>query len=74
MAFQAALMTISMRNMNMPSDAAWIALRDSISQDLVSMPEISASQLKALMPQHQARVMRLIKMCQNMSSNMTTKQ
>lgn len=64
----------SMRTMNMPSDAAWIALRDSIRQDLVSMPELSASQLKVLMRQHQARVMRLMKMHQNMTDNMTKPQ
>ena len=64
----------SMRSMNMPSDAAWIALRDSIRQDLVGMPDISASQLKALMPQHQSRVMRLIRMHQAMTANMTKKQ
>lgn len=60
----------SMRDMNMPSDAVWIALRDSIRQDLVRMPDLDASQLKALMPQHQARVMRLMNMHGTMTRNM----
>lgn len=60
----------SMRRMNMPSDAAWISLRDSIRQDLTHMPELSASQLRTLMPQHHGRLTRFMKMHKNMTSNM----
>lgn len=60
----------SMRRMNMPSDPAWIALRDSIRQDLTHMPELSASQLRTLMPQHHGRLTRLMKMHENMTDKM----
>jgi len=60
----------SMQNMNMPSDAAWIALRDSIRQDLVRMPELGANQLKEFMRPHQTRLMRLMNMHEIMAGNM----
>ena len=53
-------MNSEMRQMNMSPDAAWTATIDSVRQDLTNMPEMSASQLKATMPDHRARVMRLL--------------
>ena len=51
-----------MRQMNMASDAAWTATVDSLRQDLVRMPELSAGELKAMMPAHEGRVSRLAAM------------
>ena len=53
-------MNSEMRQMNMSPDAAWTATIDSVRQDLTNMPEMSGSQLKAMMPDHHARVMRLL--------------
>ena len=52
----------AMQRMNMTADSTWLALRDSIRQDLIHMPELSAGQLKTTMPNHEARLMRLMKM------------
>lgn len=49
-----------MRDMNMPSDAAWTATVDSLRRDLTRMPEMSASELHQFMPTHEARVKRLM--------------
>jgi len=36
------------RSMSMPANASWTALMDSVRQDLVSMPDMTAQQLKGL--------------------------
>ena len=54
-------MNSEMREMNMSPDAAWTATIDSVRQDLTNMPDMSGSQLKAMMPEHHARVMRLLR-------------
>ena len=61
----------SMRQMNMPPDAAWMALRDSIRQDVTHMPDLSPSQLRTLMPQHDERLNRLMKMHKDMTGKVT---
>jgi hypothetical protein len=61
----------SMRQMNMPTDSAWIALRDSISQDVTHMPDLSPSQLRTLIPQHHERLSRLMKMHKDMTGKVT---
>ena len=53
-------MNAEMRSMNMPADPAWSATVDSIRQDLIHMPDMSGKELKAMMPAHGARVMRLL--------------
>jgi hypothetical protein len=53
-------MNQEMRNMNMSGGAAWAALADSVRQDLVRLPEMSASELRNAMPAHRARVTRLM--------------
>ena len=57
----------SMRQMNMPTDAAWMALRDSILQDVTHMPDLSPSQLKTLIPQHHERLNRFMRMHKDMT-------
>lgn len=55
-----ASMNREMRDMDMPTDEPWDATVDSLRNDLVSMPEMDAAELEALMPAHRRRVMRLI--------------
>ena len=52
----------SMQRMNMPSDSARTALRDSIRQDLIYLPELSVAQLKSSMPKHASRLARFMRM------------
>jgi len=65
-----AAMNGEMRAMNMTSDAAWTALGDSIRQDLTRLPEMGGAELKAYMPAHHARLMRLMQTHQAMSGTM----
>lgn len=61
-----AQMNGEMRGMQMPADARWTATADSLRQDLVRMPELSAPELKAMMPAHLERVKRLMDMHRGM--------
>jgi aryl-alcohol dehydrogenase-like predicted oxidoreductase len=61
-----AQMNQQMQSMHMPADTKWTALADSVRQDLVRMPGMSDQALKGFMPPHQARVMRLMAMHQQM--------
>jgi hypothetical protein len=63
-------MSSEMRSMNMSADAAWTATADSVRQDLVRMPEMSAQELKTAMPAHHARVIRLMDMHRRMMGAM----
>ena len=53
-------MNSDMRSMNMPGDQVWNATADALRQDLTRMPELSGQELKAMMPAHHARIMRLL--------------
>ena len=59
-----------MRSMNMSADASWTALVDSIRQDLVHLPDISAAQLKDFLSLHQGRLERLMAMHEKMMGSM----
>lgn len=59
----------AMQRMNMTADSNWTALRDSIRQDLIHMPELTAAQLKTGMPNHEVRLMRFMKMHADMMRN-----
>ncbi len=61
-----AQMNQQMRSMNMTADPQWMALVDSLRQDLVRMPEMSPTLLQNLMPAHRARVTRLMQMHRSM--------
>ena len=63
-------MSADMRSMNMPADAAWSATADSLRQDLAHMPDMSAAELKAMMPAHNVRMTRLMQMHRDMASKM----
>ena len=55
-----------MRKMNMPPDARWTALTDSVRQDLVRMTEMSTGELRSFMSEHGERVVRLMEMHRTM--------
>lgn len=59
-----------MRQMNMKSDAAWQATIDSLRQDNLRLPDMSAAQLRSFIQGHSARVMRLMDMHRSMMGNM----
>ena len=61
-------MTSESRAMNLPPNAAWNALADSVRQDLVRLPEMNKNEVKQAMPADCARVTRLIRMHQTMMS------
>jgi hypothetical protein len=65
-------MNHEMQQMHMAADAQWTLLTDSLREDLVHMPEMTATQLRAAMPAHAARVMRLIGMHRAMMGGMSS--
>ena len=48
------------------ADSDWSTTMDSVRQDLVRMPEMSEQELRALMPAHRDRVVRLMEMHRSM--------
>lgn len=65
-----AQMNREMRDMNMTADAEWDETVDSLRQDLVRMPEMTAAELEVLMPEHRERVTRLMEMHRGMMGSM----
>ena len=65
-----AEMNREMQGMKMAPDTAWSATADSLRQDLTRMPEMSAQELAAFMPEHQGRMMRLMEMHRGMMGGM----
>ena len=63
-------MNSEMRSMNMAADSEWNATVDSLRQDLIRMPEMGGQELKAMMPSHHARMMRLMQMHRDMVGGM----
>ena len=59
-------MNQDMRGMNVPTNAAWTSTMDSLQQDLLRQPKMSAGDLAASLPAHQARIRRLIQMHRDM--------
>ena len=54
----------------MQADPLWQATVDSLRNDLTRMPDLSARELAALMPEHRTRVMRLMEMHRGMMQGM----
>jgi hypothetical protein len=63
-------MNTEMRSMNMTADARWIALMDSVRQDLVRLPELNPQQLQASVPAHHNRLTRLMQSNREMMKRM----
>ena len=53
---------------SLAGDAAWTATVDSLQDDLTRMPNFGDDELRAFMPAHQDRVMRLIRMHRSMTA------
>lgn len=66
-----AQMNREMRDMNMTADQEWTSTIEALRQDLVAIPEMSAAETEAFMPEHHARVMRLMEMHQQMMTGMS---
>ena len=64
-------MNREMQGMNMAADPQWTALTDSLRDDLVRMPQMSAAEMEAFMSAHQGRVTRLMEMHGSMMGGMT---
>ena len=65
-----AQMNREMREMDMDGDAAWNAAVDSLRDDLVRMPDMDSAELQAMMPEHRARMTRLMEMHRAMVEDM----
>lgn len=63
-------MSAEMRKMNMPADAAFTAIGDSLRQDLVRMPDLPATELARYFPAHHGRMMRYMKAHEQMMKGM----
>ena len=59
-----------MRDMNMSSNPEWNDTVAALRDDLVRLPEMTADELQAFLPEHQERINRLIEMHRGMMSNM----
>ena len=57
-----AQMDREMQGMSKPADPAWTALADSLRDDQVRMPAMTAAEMEASMPAHHGRVTRLMEM------------
>ena len=55
-------MNHEMGSMHTPASAAWMATRDSVDRDLMRFPMMSAGDLQAMLPAHEARLRRLMQM------------
>jgi hypothetical protein len=58
-------MTSESRAMHLPANAAYTALADSVRRDLSRLSGMKKDELKAAMPAHCARVMRLMRIHKN---------
>lgn len=63
------MMSSGMQGMTMQHDAGWMALNDSVQQDLTAMPGMSGDALQARMQLHIGRMRRMMTMYQGMPHN-----
>ncbi|TFG44684.1 MAG: hypothetical protein E4H41_07060 [Gemmatimonadales bacterium] len=62
-------MDSGMQGMNMQRDSGWMALNDSVRQDLATMPDLSGAALQVRMQAHIGRMRRMMTMYQGMPHN-----
>jgi len=65
-----AQMNREMRDMDMADDPEWDETITGLRDDLVRLPEMTAEELRAFMPEHHARIDRLVEMHRSMASDM----
>lgn len=63
-------MNREMREMNMPADEEWSSVVEGVREDLRRLPEMTAAELEAVLPEHRARVLRLLDMHREMMAGM----
>jgi len=63
------MMGSGMEGMNMQRDSGWMALNDSVQQDLTAMPGMSGDALQVRMQAHIGRMRRMMTMYQGMPHN-----
>ena len=63
-------MNREMREMDMAADPEWDSTVEALREDLRRLPEMSAAELEGFMPEHRARVVRLLDMHQAMMADM----
>jgi hypothetical protein len=63
------MMDSAMQGMNMQRDAGWVALNDSVQQDLAAMPSLSGDALRVRMQSHTGRMRRMMATYQGMPHN-----
>lgn len=63
-------MNSDMSAANMPVDAAWNAMMDSLRTDLDAMSDMRPAELHAMMPEHRRRTMRVMEMHRQMMAGM----
>jgi len=63
------MMSSGMQGMNMQQDAGWMALSDSVKQDLATMPDLAGDSLQVYMMAHIGRIRRMMTMYQGMPHN-----
>ena len=61
-----SMMSTGMQGMNMQPDSGWVALSDSVSQDLTAMPGMTDGALQSRMQSHIGRMRRMMTMYQGM--------
>ena len=61
-----AQMKMDMSGMKMPADPKWLALMDSVRNDVSRMQEMNSADLAKAVPAHHARLIRLMEMHQKM--------
>lgn len=61
-----SMMSSGMQGMNMQPDSGWVALSDSVRQDLTAMPGMTDGALQSRMQSHIGRMHRMMTMYQGM--------
>ena len=65
-----AQMNAAMVSGNTGASAGWMATRDSVNQDLMRFPTMSAHDIQAMLPGHEGRINRLMQMHRGSMGNM----
>lgn len=65
-----AQMNQEMRSMDMSDNTEWNETVNALREDLVRLPEMTAEELKAFIPEHEERINKLVEMHRSMMAGM----
>ncbi|HET7275864.1 MAG TPA: hypothetical protein VFI91_11920 [Longimicrobiaceae bacterium] len=65
-----AQMNLEMREMNMADDPEWNEMVAALRDDLIRLPEMTADELQAFIPEHQTRIEVIMEMHRSMMGDM----